>query len=246
MKQSARHIVAVNAAAVALLASSAAFATDPFAKGAGSVSAGTAVAGGFSVGSNGSSTSYATNSESAKATITAAKSYAPNYCNTNVSAAITGGTKTESSGMAYNVSSGSGSGGALSAGHADTAVKGQIGIHGVTSGFNGGGSGTQTDNVIKAGTNQGSYVNGQTVSGFEADVHYARSSGYTTAPAGIQAPARTGSVEVSGSNTGYASGANASGALDNMNAAGVANIGASGYFFGKTNLSGSTGSVSAP
>ena len=40
-------------------------------------------------------------------------------------------------------------------------------------------------------------------------------------------------------------GANGSGALENLNAAGIANIGSSGYFFGKTNLSGSTGQVSA-
>ena len=53
-------------------------------------------------------------------------------------------------------------------------------------------------------------------------------------------------VEVWGANSGYASGANTSGALENMNAAGIANIGASGSYFGKTNVSGSTGYVSAP
>lgn len=237
-------LIAINAAIAALLSSSAAMATAPSAGGVGSVSASTAVAGSFNVGNNGTSTSFAQNKESAMATITAKKSFttsiAPN-CDRNVSAnaTIMGSTKTESAGVAYNKSTGSGSGSALSAGHADTAAGGAVGIQGVTSGLNVGMSGTRTDNLIKAGTNQGSYVSGETVSGFEANVSYNKA--YETA-----AGSRTGKVTVTGSSTGFASGANASGALENMNAAGIANIGASGYFFGKTNLSGSTGHVTAP
>ena len=134
----------------------------------------------------------------------------------------------------------------MSAGYADTATCGTVGIHGVTTGYNGGGSGKHTENLIKAGTNQGSYVAGETVSGFEAKVAYSKE--YSSAPAatGTIGGTRSAAVEVSGFNSGYASGANASGALENMNAAGIANIGSSGYFFGQTNLSGSTGHVTAP
>lgn len=239
--------IALNIVIAALFASSAAMATTPVAGGIGTVSAGTAVAGAFNVGSNGTSTSYAHNRETAMATVTATKGFTTSpapYCDTNVSAkaGILGATKTTSDGVAYNTSTGSGTGHAVSSGHADTAVRGNVGIHGVTSGFNGGGAGTHTDNLIKAGANQGSYVSGETVSGFEAQVNYTRGFSATPAPA----PSRTGTVEVAGYNSGYASGANASGALENMNAAGMANIGASGYFFGKTNLSGSTGTITAP
>jgi hypothetical protein len=236
-------LIAVHAAIAAMFASPAALATGPSAGSGGTVSAGTAVAGTFAVGNNGTSTSYAQNKESAKATITATKSFTP--CYGNVSAAVQGATKTESAGVAYNTSTGSGSGHALSAGHADTATRGAIAIHGVTSGFNGGGSGTHTDNLIKAGANQGSYVAGETVSGFDAKVSYGKGYSNAPAPAGSTGGSRSATVEVSGSNSGYASGANSSGALQNMNAAGIANIGSSGYFFGKTNLSGSTGDVTA-
>lgn len=237
-------LIAINAAIAALLASSAALATTPYAGGVGAVSAGTSVAGTFAVGSNGTSTSYAHNMESAKASITANTNSA--FCYPNVSAALKGTTRTESSGVAYNMSTGSGSGHALSSGYADTATHGTVGIHGVTSGFNGGKSGTHTDNLIKAGTNQGSYVAGEAVSGFEVQVDYSRGSSSTPAPAGSYGGSRSGTVEVTGSSSGYASGANESGALENMNAAGFANIGSSGYFFGKTNLSGSTGYKAAP
>jgi hypothetical protein len=246
-------LIAINTAIAALLTSSAALATGPHAGGAGStgsaggvgtVSAGTAVAGSFAVRNNGTSTSYAQNTESAKATITATKSYTP--ANGSVTAGVQGATKTESAGVAYNMSTGSGSGHALSAGYADTATHGTIGIRGVTFGFNGGGSGTHTDNLIKAGTNQGSYVLGETVSGFDAQVDYSRAYSSAPAPAGSYGGSRSGTVEVTGSSSGYASGANKSGALENMNAAGFTNIGSSGYFFGKTNLSGSTGYKAAP
>jgi hypothetical protein len=236
--------IAINAAIAALLTSSAALATAPHAGGVGTVSAGTAVAGSFGVGNNGTATSYAQNREVAKATISASRNAA--LCYPSVKAGIQGSTRTESAGVAYNTSTGSGSGSALSAGRADTATQGSVGIHGVTSGFNGGKSGTHTENLIKAGTNQGSYISGETVSGFNAQVEYNRTSGSASAPAGSYGGGRSGAVKVAGSSDGYASGANASGALENMNAAGIANIGSSGYFFGKTNLSGSTGYKAAP
>lgn len=233
-----------------LVTSSAAMATGPSAGGIGTVSASTSVAGAFNVGNNGSSTSYAHNRESAMATITAMKGYTSSLtpaCDPNVSASasILGATKTQSAGVAHNTSTGSGTGNALSAGRADTAVSGTVGIHGVTSGYNGGKSGTHTDNLIKAGVNQGSYIAGETVSGFEAQVAYNKTFSNAPATTGIGAGSRTATVDVTGYNSGYASGANASGALENMNAAGIANIGSSGHFFGKTNLSGSTGYVSA-
>lgn len=237
-------LIAINAAIAALFTSSAALATSPHAGGIGVVSAGTSVAGTFAVGNNGTSTSYAHNMESAKASITASRSAA--LCYPSAKAAVQGATRTESSGVAYNTSTGSGSGYALSSGYADTATQGTVGIHGVTSGFNGGKSGTHTDNLIKAGTNQGSYIAGETVSGFDVQVDYSRGFGSTPAPAGSYGGGRSGTVEVTGSSSGYASGANESGALENMNAAGFANIGSSGYFFGKTNLSGSTGYKAAP
>jgi len=236
--------IATNAAIAALLSPMAAIATTPGAGGIGTVAVGTAVAGTFNVGSNGTSTSYAQNRESAMATITAKKNFSTSFgpsCGSSISssAGILGATRTESAGVAYNTSTGSGTGSALSAGHADTAAQGAIGIQGVTAGFNGGGSGTHTDSLIMAGPNQGSYVSGETLSGFEAQVSYDKE--YVTG-----ADSRTGTVNASGYNSGYASGANASGAIENMNAAGFANIGASGYFFGKTRLSGSTGYVTAP
>lgn len=240
-------IIATTTAIAALFASSTVLATgshtggggtvSPGAASVGNVSVGTAVAGTFSVGNNGTATSYAQNKESAKAMITATKSL--DYCYGNTNAAIQGATKTESAGVAYNTSTGSGSGYAQSAGYADTATRGTIGVQGVTSGFNGGESGTHTNNLIKAGINQGSYVSGETVSGFDARVSY--NKGYSTLGGN-----RAATIEMSGANSGYASGANASGALENMNAAGIANIGASGYFFGKTNLSGSTGNMTTP
>lgn len=242
MKKSVLMIA--SASSVALLACGAALATDPHAHGKAAVSAGTAVAGSFALGANGSSTSYAHNSESARAGIHAATSHKPGY--RSVDAAVQGTTRTESAGVAYNSSTGSGYGNALSAGHAHTATRGAIGIDGVTGGYNGGGSGTHAANLIKAGKNQGSYVDGQTVSGFEAEVHYARSGGSSHAPYGHAGGGRNAAVEVSGSSTGYASGASASGALEHMNAAGFSNIGSSGYFFGRTGVSGSTGYVTAP
>jgi hypothetical protein len=230
----------------------------------GNVSVGTAINGKFAIGQNGTSSSYAHNSQAATATVNATRAYTPGI--SNINAAVSGETKSESLGKAYNISTGSGAGSALSSGFADTAVRGALSIPGVTQGFNGGGSGTHTDSLIKAGTNQGSYVTGQTVSGFEAEVKYGKTYSVTpiaapastpatttaTAPAPAPLPAPTAggtttkSVNVAGSNAGYASGANTTAALEQMNAAGIANINSTGYFFGKTNLSGSTGYASAP
>lgn len=244
----------VAIATIATIATSAALVTSaafahPTAEGTGNVSAQTAVKGNFMLGSHGTSTSFAHNSETAKASITASKSYAPNQSH----AVVQGATKTDSAGTAYNASTGSGSGIAMSSGGASTSTKGTVGQPGVTRGFNGGGSGTQTSNMIKAATNQGSAISGQTLSGFEALIqsksgtagapHAARTNAPHTAPAAGQ---RSASIEVTGVSEGYASGANSTAALTNLNAAGIANIQSSGYFFGKTNLSGSTGQVVAP
>jgi hypothetical protein len=204
-------------------------ATQPSAGGSGTVAIGNTVKGNFSAGSNGSATSYAQNAEAATAGITALANNTPHY--TQVNAGITGATTTDSSGKAYNVSTGSGSGSAMSSGYADTSVQGALGIHTVTSGFNGGNAGTQTNNQIVAGTNQGSYVSGQTLSGFDVQLNYAKSGG---------------GVSIADTKSGYASGANSSGALAGMNAAGIASLGASGQFFTTVKLSAGTGNVTAP
>lgn len=236
-------VVALSVAMTALSIHGTASATHPAAGGTGAVSVGSTVAGNFGVGSNGTSTSFAHNRESATASVTASTSRTPNY--STVKAGISGATTTASQGTAYNVSTGAGWGSALSAGSARTAVQGAASIGGVSTGFNGGAAGTNTSNIIYAGTNQGSYVAGQTMSGFDAQLHYTRSSSTTHAPHGTIGGARTSSVGVTATTTGYASGANASGALAGMNAAGIANIGATGYFFASAGLSGTT-SATAP
>ena len=236
MKHS-KFALTMAAALAALGFQHTASATEPFAGGSGNVSIGNNIKGNFSVGSNGSATSYAHNSELASAKITATASHTPNF--SSVNAGISGATTTESFGKAYNVSTGSGTGSASSAGSASADVNGKLGIHGVTTGFNGGGSGTTTSNAIHAGTNQGSYVAGQTVSGFDVEVNYSKQNSYVNG-------GYSKTVTVSDSKTGYASGNNSYGALEGMNAAGVANIGADGWFFAKTRLQGQTGTVSAP
>lgn len=255
------HLIASLGTGMAvLLTHSAAFATNPAPSNAvtsGNVSVGTSIKGNFSVGQNGTSPSYAHNSQTATATVNATRAYTPSQ--NSINAIVSGQTKTESLGKAYNTSTGSGAGSAMSSGYADTAVRGRLSIPGVTQGFNGGGSGTHTDSLIKAGTNQGSYVTGQTVSGFQAEVKYGRNYSVTPvatpvpapttppapAPAPVVGTTTTKSVNVAGSNEGYASGANTTAALNQMNAAGIANINSTGYFYGKTNLSGSTGYPSA-
>lgn len=244
MKMTAGFTATLRAAMAALLVPSAAFATDPHAFGAGAVSIGTAVSGTMALGANGSSSSYSHNAEAARATISTTRSYTPNHA--SVTAGAAGATLTKSEGVAFNKSTGAATGGAASAGFAETGTRGVVGIDGVTSGFNGGGSRTVSDNVIKAGRNQGSYVEGTTASGFEAAVGFGRNVSTAPAPAGSTGGTRTRSVEVWGSSSGYTNGATASGALQHMNAAGIANIGASGHYFGRTNAAGTTGFVPAP
>ena len=215
----------------------------PSASGYGSINIHSGVNGNFSLGANGTATSYAQNSEAATARVGATTSFTPNY--STVAAGVSGATTSDSAGQAYNISTGSGMGTAASFGSAATLVGGTTSIHDVTTGFNGGGSGTQTSNVIHAGTNQGSYVIGQTVSGFDAGVSYARPATITSPVAGIGSN-RSATVSISAYNTGYASGANAMGALEGMNAAGLANIASSGQFFGRGALSANTGLVTAP
>jgi len=212
----------------------AAQATEPSASGHGSVSLNNAVNGSFSVGSNGSSTSYATARQSAGANLSATATNTPGYG--NVKAGIAGTATTESYGKAYNVSTGSGRGLAMSAGSADAAVQGRMGIHGVTQGFNGGSASTEGGHIIRAGTNQGSYAVGNTAAGFDAQVEYQRNASRTPAPAGWTGGTRNAGVNVVGTSTGYGTGTNQSGALQGMNAAGLANIWGTGRFNAGTNL----------
>lgn len=206
----------------------------PSASGYGSINIHSGVNGNFSLGANGTATSYAQNSEAATAKVGATTSFTPNY--STVAAGVSGATTSDSAGQAYNISTGSGMGTAASFGSSATLVGGTTSIQGVTGGFNGGGSGTQTSNVIQAGTNQGSYVMGQTLSGFDAGVNYARTATTTFPVAGVGG-SRSSTVSLSAFNSGYASGANSMGALTGMNAAGIANIGSSGQFFGNGNMS---------
>ena len=241
----------ISIGSAALLVPLSVFATGPGAHGAavpvaigfGSINIHSGVNGNFSLGSNGTAMSYAHNSEAATAKVGATASFTPS--SRTSAAGVSGETTSNSAGQAYNISTGSGTGMAASYGSAATLVGGMTAIHGVTTGFNGGMSGTQTSNVIHAGTNQGSYVMGQTVSGFDAGVNYARPATTHYPVAGIGSN-RSATVSISAYNSGYASGANAMGALEGMNAAGIANIGSSGKFFGKGNMSATVGPVIAP
>lgn len=224
-------------------ATATASATQPTAGAAGNVSIVNTNAGSMSVGSNGRSTSYAANSESSHASVTSTASYRPGY--SAVNAGVSGSTKTTSAGMAYNVSSGSGTGGAVSQGSTGAGVGGAVGINSVTNGFNGGGSGTTSSNNIAAGANQGSYVSGQTLSGFTTQIHYDKAA--SSAPvAGYIGGTKNANVSISTLTNGYVSGANTSGALNGMNAAGIANIGAAGQFFTHTDLTGNIGTGVTP
>ena len=229
---------------LALFAPLAASATAPAAGGSAVVAVQSNVNGGFTLGTVGTAVSYAQNSQAATAKISAGTTAAP--CYPTVTAGMTGATTSTSYGQAYNVSSGSGSGAAVSQGSTETWVQGLKSIRGVTTGFNGGASGTQSHDVIQAGTNQGSYVAGKTASGFDTQVHFERATGSTLAPVGTYGGGASAQVGLSTTNTGYANGTNSGGALEGMNAAGIANIGSSGHFFGNSRLSASTGTIVAP
>ena len=230
--------------ALALSVQSVAFATEPSASGSGGVSIANTISGNFAVGQNGSATSYAENKQAGTASVKALANFTGNYGAVN--AGITGTTTSDSAGMAYNTSTGTGNGTASSVGSVNTGVHGAVAIHGVTTGFNGGNSSTQSHDQVDAGTNQGSYVIGQTKSGFDTQIQYARTSSSAAAPVGTHGGSQSASVSIADQKTGYASGATTTGALAGMNAAGLANIGASGVFFAKAGLSTSTGTVSAP
>ncbi|MEB0133940.1 hypothetical protein QN362_01200 [Actimicrobium sp. CCC2.4] len=214
-----------------LLASASVHATEPSASASGNVAIQNTIKGNISLGTNGSSTSFARNAEAATAKVGTSANYQPHFREVNASTA--GQASTDSAGMAYNTSTGSGYGTASSMGSARTLIAGSTAIHGVTQGLNGGSASVQTDNRIVAGTNQGSYAEGQTKSGFDLQLHYTRNAGPS-------------SVSISDDKSGFVSAANSSGALKDMNAAGVASIGSAGQFFVRANLAGSTGSTSAP
>ena len=232
-------VTSLSFAFSAIAIHSSAQATQPSAAVGASVSIQNTVAGKFCVGSNGTSLSSARNSEAASASVSANANNTPNYGAVN--AAVSAATTTDSSGNAFNVSTGNGSGSVTSIGTASTAAQGAVAIHGVTTGFNGGFTDTHTSNAISAGTNQGSYVAGETKAGFDVGVNYTQTAATTAAPAGTSGTGSSASVSIADQKMGYASGANVSGALDGMNAAGYANIGASGQFFVRAGLAAAVG-----
>lgn len=214
-----------------LLASASVHATEPRASATGVVAIQNTIRGSLVLGSNGTSSSFASNAESAFASVRTTANHQPNY--TEVNAGTSGKAGTDSASSAYNVSTGSGKGSASSAGGASTMIDGTAAIHGVTQGFNGANASMQTNNRIVAGTNQGSYAEGQTRSGFDMKLHFDRGNDAS-------------SVKVSDDKSAYVSAASSTGALTAMNAAGLANIGASGHFFARASLAGSTGTSTAP
>jgi hypothetical protein len=244
----------VVAVAVVAALQTTAFATQPSASGSGGVVIANTVSGNFAVGQNGASTSYAQNSEAGTAKVTAMANYTNGYGAVN--AGVKGETTTSSAGNAYNISSGTGNGTASSIGSVNAGVSGVVAIQGVTTGRNGGNASTQSNNQVDAATNQGSYVAGATKSGFETQIQYSRTYESIAAPAGTTGGTRIATVSIADQKSGYASGDSrtgvvqladsVTGVLQNMNAAGLANIGASGMFFAKAGLSADTGIVSAP
>lgn len=235
--KSSELITTLSLAVTALSIPISASATQPSASAGANVSIQNNVSGKFSVGNNGSALSSAFNSEAASASVAASANNTPHFGAVN--AAVSAATNTDSAGNAYNISTGTGAGSASSVGAATTAAQGAVAIHGVTSGFNGGTAETQTSNAIFAGTNQGSYVAGQTKAGFDVQLHYTQSAASMAAPDGTTGVGRSASVNIADQKIGYASGATVSGVLDGMNAAGIANIGASGKFFARAGMAAS-------
>ena len=237
--KSTNLFTSLSFAVTALAAATGANATQPSASIGANVTIQNTVNGKFAVGNNGTALSSAHNSEAASASVAASANATPHFGVVNT--AISAATTTDSAGNAYNISTGTGSGSASSIGGAATAVQGAVAIHGVTTGFNGGIAGTTSGNAIFANTNQGSYVAGQTKAGIDVQLHYAQSAASTYAPSGTSGIERTANVSIADQKTGYASGATVSGALDGMNAAGLANIGASGAFFARAGMAASVG-----
>lgn len=234
-------LAAVAAAAVCIHTN--AHATDPGARGSARADAGSAVGGQFTIGRAGASYSYAQSSQTASAGLTASARHTPGHG--SVSAGIAGDTRTTHSGVAYNTSSGSGRGSASSSGRTAAAVAGRAAIDGVSQGRPGGSAGTATQHRIVAGRNQGSWVAGEAVSGFDVRLDYARSGARMPAPAGQLGGSRSTGVTVGSTATGYAGGRNGYGALAGMNAAGLADIRSSGSFRARGGLGAETG-VRAP
>ena len=239
--KSTKLISSLSLAVSAIAIHSGARATQPSAAVGATVSIQNTVAGKFSVGNNGTALSSARNSEAASASVTASANNTPNF--SAVNAAVSAATTTDSSGNAFNISTGTGSGSASSTGAASAAAQGAVAIHAVTTSFNGGFANTQTSNAIFAGTNQGSYVAGQTKAGFDVGLHYTQTAATTAAPASTSGIGRSASVSIADQKSGYASGASVSGALDGMNAAGLANIGASGQFFVRAAMAATVGAT---
>ena len=221
-------------AACALGAHFTAQATEPSANASGAAAVSNRVGGSFTVGNNGSSMSYSTARNSASTQIGTSTSYTPGHA--QVGAGVSGLATTESFGKAFNISTGSGSGSAMSSGRAGATAEGQLAIQGVTRGFNGGSASTQGSHNIVAGTNQGSFAQGNTAAGFDAQVIFSRTGTHVPAATGSTGWTRQSGVSVTGTSTGFATGTNTSGALTGMNAAGIANISGSGTFDAGTDL----------
>ena len=241
--KSTNLFTSLSLAVTALTLHTGANATQPSAAIGANVAIQNTVNGKFAVGNNGTSLSSAHNSEAASASIAASANASPHFGVDNT--AISAATSTDSAGNAYNISTGTGIGSASAIGGATTAVQGGVAIHGVTNGFNGGSAETTTSHAIFATTNQGSYVAGQTKAGIDVQLHFAQSVASTYAPDGTNGIGRSANVSIADQRTGYASGATVSGALDGMNAAGLANIGASGAFFARAGMAASVGTRAA-
>lgn len=221
--------------AATLFAMSSAFATQPAANGQGEIAIVSSVSGIINAGQAGTSTSQSFNSQSATASLTSTANNTQGY--TNVNAEQVGAVTTNGHAYAFNNSTGTGTGYGLSNGAAAAAVQGNVSIHGVAAGT--GSAATYSQNNVAAAANQGSENASATTAGFDVALNYNQSKS-------VVAGVVTQTVGITGSTTGYASGAtnqwnNTGGAA---NAAGVNNSVAVGQYAAAT--IGATTIASAP
>lgn len=215
--------LSVLPALAAICLHSVALATPPAGAGSAGSTAQVSSSGSMSIGSNGSALSYAMSSQSAHAGTMMTTTLLPGSPPA-ISASIAGETATLSAGMAYNTSTGAGTGAAHAAGSVGAAAQGTVGFPGLNTGGSGGSTLTRSTFAIDAARNQGSSVQGSTASGFQTVL-------------GVE---RSGGVGVQATTVGYVKGTNASAALAGMNA-GLASIQASGYFSGTGQIGAGTG-----
>jgi hypothetical protein len=182
--------------AVSLFAAASAFATQPAANGQGNIAAVSSVSGTVNAGQAGTSTSQSFNSQSATASLTSTANNTKGY--TNVNAEQVGAVTTQGHAYAFNNSTGTGNGYAISEGTAAGAVQGQVSIHNM--GYGTGSASTTSNNGVVANANQGSENASATTAGFDVALNYNQSK---TVVAGVV----TQTAGVTGTTTGYASGA---------------------------------------